>query len=260
MPGALAIGGIVASVYGSRTAGRSNRQALKYESASTSQAMRMETDNETRRREEFDRSERLAEQAWNAEQERLDRQEARDEQRYQTELRESQRRTGLENAARIRDQNMDRTRFNANAPYRATGTAALAELAQLAGLSVTPGAEVPMIPGETYEDVPPSAPAPTAPTTTPPPSSAVSPVTTGPLVAPTPPTPAPRTPKPTPRAMPTADADGLVEFRMSREAYATLAGEQARRAETPPLDVAGLIPRRRDRVPLRSLTQYPRSA
>lgn len=200
---------ITAGVLGSRAQSQSSRRAVEATERANQEALQFERDNEARRREEFDRSEQMARQAWDAEQARLARLDERqirldelDEWRYRNE-----------DARATRGENFQRQQYNARAPYRATGRAALNELARLAGLSVGEGDTVPLVPGG---DTPPpplatgissGAPSPTPTTAT---LSQRAPIdlVNRPMTAGHP---------------PEVDADGKIPVTISADAYRTLA-------------------------------------
>lgn len=123
---AIGIGALAstsASIYATNRQSRANREAMQHQTRANDEALQVE-------REERDYDRQIDAERYAREQERLDRLERRDDERYTT------------------DANFDRTKFNANAAYRATGKAALQQLAGLAGLEVGDVSveQVPMLP------------------------------------------------------------------------------------------------------------------
>jgi hypothetical protein len=176
------------TIYASNRQASANRDALRAQTRSNDQALAVE-------REERDYDRGIDAERYAREQARLDRIERLDSE------------TRARNEARsTRDENFERTQWNANAEYRATGKAALGELASLAGLEVgdVAGEHVAMVP-----DAPPSEI----------PAQTVMPTTSrrrvGDLV-----------PGVTPQAAPedpaAAGEDGLVEVRLPRDEYERL--------------------------------------
>jgi hypothetical protein len=150
-------------------------------------------------------------EVWGSDRERRDRLDLEEQRRYDSESVEDRHRWGADDARRTRDENMERELWNARAPYRAAGKAALADLARLAGLTVGPEDTLPMVPGG---DVPTLR----AQSSVPPPSegAAKDPITGG------------ETGHPLTNfndPMPEPDDDGLVPVRISADAYRRLAPE-----------------------------------
>lgn len=107
-----------ASIYASRQQSRANDRALDAQRRANDQAIGIE-------REERDYDRQIDQERYQRDQERLDRLDARDREIFD-----------ITNARLTRGENFDRMQWNARAPARATGRAAMAELAKLAGLEV----------------------------------------------------------------------------------------------------------------------------
>jgi hypothetical protein len=190
------------TIYASKKASSANDKALKAQTTANDQALAVE-------REERDYDRQIDQERYARDQARIDRLEARDHERWTT------------------DANFDRTKYNANAPYRATGKAALSQLAGLAGLNVgdVEAEKVAMLPNTPPQSAPASAPL-AAPAT-----NGMLPTGRRPVHSLVPPAPGGDLPAP--------GEDGLVEMRMSPEAYARLSSQWSPR---PRRSVRDLVP------------------
>lgn len=113
------LAGTVGTVYAANRQSQANRDAMRTQTRANDQALAIE-------REERDYDRQIDQERYQRDQERLDRLDARDREIFD-----------IANARLTRGENFDRMQWNARAPARATGRAAMAELAKLAGLEVT---------------------------------------------------------------------------------------------------------------------------
>jgi hypothetical protein len=125
------------SIAAMRSASGSNRKATDAQARAEAQALELDKEQLAEEKRQFDNQQKLAKEAFDAEQDRLER---------DTTLENARWKSG--EARATRGENVDRYRYNQNAPYRATGRAALGSLADLAGLKVGAGDTLPMVPGE----------------------------------------------------------------------------------------------------------------
>lgn len=185
---AIGIAGIATSastIYSAKTQSGANRDALATSRAANEAALaqaREEFEYDRKRQERLDR---LDEGRYAENQSRLDRLEAEDRRRFDLGA------------------NFEREQYNNRAVYRAAGKAAIAEIAQLAGLNL----------GDlSVEQVPLLEAAPAAAARPDTRIAALDPRASQP---------------PAPSILPAPGSDGLIEMRMSPEAYEQLSAEWA---------------------------------
>jgi hypothetical protein len=125
---AAIVGGIVAgagSLGGAAINARAAGKAQRAQLGANSRAMTIEQENEMRRREEFDRTERDNRTRWEIEQDR-------EQQRYEMGRNDNLRAEAAGNARWSFDQKR-------REPYRAAGRGAVEELARIGGITMKPG-------------------------------------------------------------------------------------------------------------------------
>jgi hypothetical protein len=138
-----------AAVYGAKKASSANREAMRTTTAANDKALAFEERREDRRQTEWDAEQDMLERQWNAGEQRADRLERREDERWR-----------IDDARATRGENMDRQIYNDRAPYRGASVAALNEMMTLAGLTPAPTTTMPMVAGETAPAYTDSAPKP----------------------------------------------------------------------------------------------------